>query len=466
MKIWTVEEVKEGTAGTLLQKGSCTVKGVGTDSRSDLKDKVFFALHGENFDGHEFAGRAAEKGAAVLVVDKEIPKVDPDVTVIKVDNTLKALQRFGTWHRRRWTGKVVAVTGSNGKTTTKEFSHTLLSQKFPTLCTQGNLNNHIGVPLTLLQLRPQHKFAIIEMGMNHEGEITGLVELAAPDIVLVTNVGRAHIEFFGTIERIAKAKEEIYDAADVKSTRIYNLDNTYTATMRARAPGGCKVFTYSSYAKDVDVSLKDKLFTLEYLEVAGTIGGEPGQARIPSFGRQQVSNAMAASCIALACGIAAPLIWKGLQQCRSGWGRGQLVELDSGAKVLFDAYNANPDSCAIAFDNFSKVAARGKKYVVFGDMLELGETSAELHREMGRLIAAIQPEGVLLLGEHSKEVEAGLRSTGFKKNILISNTYEEKLATSFGGVLQTGDVVLVKGSRGMKLERVVECWGPQNFDNH
>ena len=284
--------------------------------------------------------------------------------------------------------------------------------------------------------------------------------------MLVTNVGRAHIEFFGTIELIAKAKEEMYEAAPAKATRIYNLDDTLTAMMRARAPGGCRVITFSSYAKDVDVSLKDKLLTLEYLEVAGTIGGEPGQARIPSFGRQQVSNSMAAACVALACGVDAPLIWKGLAHCRSGWGRGQLLELEGGAKVLFDAYNANPDSCKTAFENFSKVAARGKKYVVFGDMLELGTDSGAMHREMGELMAAIHPESVLLIGKHAGEVESGLRAAGFKKNIMTSMAYEEKLATSFGGVLQTGDVVLVKGSRGMKLERVVELWGPQNFEKH
>jgi len=466
MNIWTIDDVVKGTGGSLLQRGERPITGVSTDTRADLNGHIFFALRGENFDAHEFAGAAVERGASILLVDREIPKVANEVTVIRVDDTLSALQKFGTWHRKRWVGKLIALTGSNGKTTTKEFCHTILSQKFPTLCTKGNLNNHIGVPLTLLQLRPQHKFAVIEMGMNHHGEITDLVSLSLPDIVLVTNVGRAHIEFFGTIEKIAKAKEEIYDSANVTATRIYNLDNTFTAMMRARAPGGCKVIAYSGYAKDVDVSLKDKLLTLEYLEVAGTIGGEPGQVRIPSFGRQQVSNAMGAACVALACGIDAPLIWKGLQHCRSGWGRGQLVELESGAKVLFDAYNANPDSCATAFENFSKVASRGKKYVVFGDMLELGEAASGLHREMGELMAAIQPEAVLLVGQHGPDVEKGLRASGFKKSIVISKTYEEKLATSFGGVLQTGDVVLVKGSRGMKLERVVECWGPQNFDKH
>ena len=178
MSVWTIEDVVIGTGGRLLQKGTRPLNGVGTDTRGDLKDKIFFALKGEAFDAHEFAGLAAENGAAVLVVDREIPKVLSEVSIIQVDDVLKGLQKFGAWHRGRWSGKVVGLTGSNGKTTTKEFCHAILSQKFPTLCTQGNLNNHIGVPLTLLQLRPQHKFAVIEMGMNHAGEISELVDLS------------------------------------------------------------------------------------------------------------------------------------------------------------------------------------------------------------------------------------------------------------------------------------------------
>jgi UDP-N-acetylmuramoyl-tripeptide--D-alanyl-D-alanine ligase len=465
MSLWSIEDVAAGTVGQLEQKGSREINGVGTDTRADLKGKVFFALKGTSFDAHEFAGLAAEKGAAALVIDKDILKIPTDITVIKVENTLIALQHFSTWHRKRWAGKVVALTGSNGKTTTKEFVSTLLSLKFPVLATKGNLNNHIGVPLTLLELRAQHKFAIIEMGMNHGGEIEVLTKLAIPDVVLVTNVGRAHMESFGGIEKIALAKEEIYENAPDKATRVYNLDNSYTGTMRARAPGGCRVITYSSYAKDVDVSFKEKVLTLEYVEVSGHIGAEPGQVKIPSFGRQQVSNAMAAASIALACGVEAPLIWKGLANCKSGWGRSQIVELESGAKVLFDAYNANPDSCATALENFSLLASRGKKYIVFGDMLELGADSKKFHEEAGKLMAHIDPQAVLLIGEYAQEVEQGLKRAGFKKTIIISGTYEEKLARSFGAVLQTGDVVLVKGSRGMKLERVVEQWAPHNLSN-
>jgi UDP-N-acetylmuramoyl-tripeptide--D-alanyl-D-alanine ligase len=213
----------------------------------------------------------------------------------------------------------------------------------------------------------------------------------------------------------------------------------------------------------VDVSFKEKVLTLDYVEVSGHIGPEPGQVKIPSFGRQQVSNAMAAASIAMACGIEAPLIWKGLAQCKSGWGRSQIVELDSGAIVLFDAYNANPDSCATALENFSLLAARGKKYIVFGDMLELGANSKKYHEEAGQLMAHIEPQGVLLIGDYALDVEGGLKNAGFKKTITISTAYEEKLARSFGAVLQTGDVVLVKGSRGMKLERVVEQWAPHNL---
>ncbi|MDZ4678025.1 MAG: UDP-N-acetylmuramoyl-tripeptide--D-alanyl-D-alanine ligase [Oligoflexia bacterium] len=467
MALWTIDDLLKGTGGNLQQRGSRILDGVGTDTRADLTGKVFFALRGENFDAHEFAGAAVQKGAAAIIIDKPVPKVSGEVTIIRVEDTLKALQSMGLWHRSQWQGKLVGLTGSNGKTTTKEFCHTILSQKFSVLSTKGNLNNHIGVPLTLLELRTHHKIAVVEMGMNHAGEITELVKLSKPDIVLVTNVGRAHIEHFGNLEKIAQAKEEIYEAAPDKATRIYNLDNQYTAMMRARAPGGCKVFSYSSYARDVDVSFKEKFLTLDFIEVQGVIQKDPGMARIPSFGRQQIANAMAASCVALACGVEAPLIWKGLALCKSGWGRGQLVDLENGAQVLFDAYNANPDSCMTAIDNFSKLAARGRKYIVFGDMLELGDLSKKMHQEVGEALATVQPEGILLIGEHAHDVEFGLRAKGFSKNIVISKSYEEKLARSFGTVLQTGDIVLIKGSRGMKLERVLESWRPINFlDKH
>jgi UDP-N-acetylmuramoyl-tripeptide--D-alanyl-D-alanine ligase len=473
MKIWTVDEIALATHGKTEKTGGIVasssselngVSGVSTDTRGDQTGKVFFALKGDHFDAHEFAGMAAEKGARVLVVSRKIPKVHDQTAVILVDDTLKALQDFATWHRKRWSGKLVALTGSNGKTTTKEYCRVLLAQKFPTLATKGTLNNHIGVPLTVLELRAEHKFAVIEMGMNHAGELSVLTAIAAPDVVHVTNVGRAHIEHFGTLEKIANAKEEIYEAASAHATRIYNLDNSYTATMRARAPGDCKVLSYSSYARDVDVSFKEKVLTLDYIEIQGVIAKDPGHVKIPSFGRQQVSNAMAASCVALACGLDAPLIWKGLALCKSSWGRNQVVDLEGGAKVLFDAYNANPDSAAVAFENFAKLSCRGKKYVVFGDMLELGSLSQSAHQEVGQTLADMGLEGVLIIGQRSRDVESGLRSKGFKKNIVVSEAYEEKLAHTFGAMLETGDMVLVKGSRGMHLERVVECFRPQNFD--
>lgn len=466
MGVWSIDDLVEGTGGKVLQRGAKPLLGVGTDSRSDLTGKIFFALKGPSFDAHEFVGMAVQKGAAAVVISQKILKVDADVAVVQVEDTLKALQDFGLWHRSRWSGKLIGLTGSNGKTTTKEFIKTILSQKYPCLATVGNLNNHIGVPLTLLELRNTHKFAVIEMGMNHSNEIKLLCELSKPDIVLVSNVGRAHIENFADgIEGIARAKEEIYENAPPKATRIYNMDNKFTALMRARAPGNCEVITYSSYDKDVDVTLKEKVLTMDYVEVQGKIRKEPGHVKIPAFGRQQVSNAMAAASVALACKIEEPLIWTGLTQCRGIWGRGQLVDLEMGAKVLFDAYNSNPDSAQMAMDNFSKLSARGKKYIVAGSMLELGDLAPSAHYQLGEQMADSGPEAVLLVGQFCREMEAGLRSKGFNKNIMISENFDEKLATAFGKVLSTGDLVLVKGSRGMKLERVVQCWNPINWES-
>lgn len=465
MSVWRIEDLVSATKGELLQKGTLELNGVSRDTRENLKEKIFFALKGENFDAHKFLDQAIAAGAAAVVVSENFKTSNKNVSVVKVEDVLLALQQFSVFHRSLWKGKMVGLTGSNGKTTTKEFIFTLLNQKQPTLATQGNLNNHIGVPLTLLELRESHKFAVIEMGMNHAGEIEQLVKFSQPDVVLVTNVGTAHIESFGTIDGIAAAKQEIYDFAPTKAIRIYNLDNEHTALMRARAPGGCKLMTFSSHARDVDVSLKEKLFTLDYLEVQGVIGGEPGQARIPVFGRQQMENAMAAATAALACGVDAPLIWKGLSKFKGSWGRGQVLELPTGAKVLFDAYNANPDSTKIALQNFAKLKSHGNKFVVIGDMLELGDLSAKLHFEIGQELAKLNPEAVLLVGEHAHDVERGMKEAGYSKKIMLSSIYEEKLALDFGFMLDNHDIVLVKGSRGMKLEKIVSLWQPQGFEN-
>jgi UDP-N-acetylmuramoyl-tripeptide--D-alanyl-D-alanine ligase len=303
------------------------------------------------------------------------------------------------------------------------------------------------------------------MGMNHAGEITELVLLSKPDIVLVTNVGTAHIESFGSVVAIASAKEEIYEHASDRATRIYNLDNELTALMRARAPGNCKIMTFSSHARDVDVSLKEKMFTLDYLEVQGVIGNEPGQSRIPVYGRHQIENVMAAACAALACGIDAPLIWKGLSQFKGSWGRNQVLNLSNGAKILFDAYNANPDSTKVALQNFSKLKSHGNKYIVLGDMLELGELSSKLHFEIGQEAALLKPAAVLLIGQFAIDIEHGMKEAGYNGKIVISSTYEEKLAHDFGNMLENHDIVLVKGSRGMKLEKVVELWQPSDLNS-
>jgi len=460
---WTIDDVVEGTGGKLIQRGSRIPMSVGTDTRAELEGTVFIALKGDRFDAHDFLEKAAER-AAVLVVHKNADLKWPrDLSVIFVDDTLKALQCFGHWHRARWDGRMVAITGTNGKTTTKEFTRILLSQKFPTLATEGSLNNHWGVPLTLLRLRPHHRFAVVEMGMNHHGEINALMQIAEPSVCLVTNVGHSHMEFFSSIEDVALAKEEMYAAARPDAVFIFNLDNPHTKKMAEKYRCQHKSLTFSTYENDCDVFLKEKMSTLEYIEVQGAIGGEPGQAKIPVFGRQNVANVGAASCVALAFGLDAALIWKGLGQLKASWGRGEIIQLASGAKILFDAYNANPESTLAALDNFKRLAVRGKKYLVLGEMREQGALSSELHEEIGQRASEVGAARAAFIGEHAEDFKRGFLKKGDSEKLVISNTYEEKLAQDLGAMLQNGDVVLVKGSRGVRLERVVENWKPLNF---
>jgi UDP-N-acetylmuramoyl-tripeptide--D-alanyl-D-alanine ligase len=199
MSIWNIQEIAEATQGQLIQAGTAPLNGVSKDTRENLNEKIFFALKGERYDAHDFLDQAIKAGVAALVVSNDFKNSDPKLSIIKVKDTLSALQEFASWHRSKWKGKMVGLTGSNGKTTTKEFIFSLLNQKQPTLATQGNLNNHIGVPLTLLELRSQHKFAVVEMGMNHAGEITELVLLSTREFVLVTKVRTANFDFFGSV---------------------------------------------------------------------------------------------------------------------------------------------------------------------------------------------------------------------------------------------------------------------------
>lgn len=461
--IFLSQEILSAIGAELIVEGAGAFSAIATDTRKDNGGKLFFALKGETYDAHDYLEKALESGATGLVVERvsdtalELAKKQ-QVTIFKVSQTLKALQDLALFWRKKLDPKVVAITGSNGKTTTKEFAAQIASEKYKTLYSKGSFNNHFGVPLSLLELRPHHEVVIQEMGMNHPGEIKELVQMTDPDIVLVTTVGRAHLEGLGSLEAIALAKEEIYQWARPAAIRIVNMDNPYTRSMRDRFPKESSVVTFSSHESSVDVQLKEVVSKLEFMELSGIIGGEPEGVKVEVFGRQNLNNLMAAAAVGLACGLEPDLVWRGLKKCKTVWGRNQILKTDSGAKVIFDAYNANPDSVSALVENVSRLNVSGKRVAILGEMLEMGGHSDSVHEEVGEKIGEGQYDIVWFVGPSRESFERGLRKNNFQKSLYISNSYDEDIATKIQSVLQAGDIVLIKGSRGMKLERVLEQW--------
>ena len=494
MKLSQIADVVQGTV--LSGEENLLVRGLGTDTREDLKGQLFVALKGESYDAHEFLEHALEKGAIALLVNCEtfdsealatLLKVQPSLGVITIDDPLKGLQKLAKAWRKQCGFKVIAISGSNGKTTTKEFLKTFLSKRHQVVASPKSFNNHLGVPLSLLMGGPETEFAVIEMGMNHSGELAELCKMAEPDLTLVTMVGQSHIGNLGSIEAIAKEKAAIYESSP-GSIKVFNEDNEHTLNMllQARQFGTAqkdglkklslrqfffwnsfkknsqdngrvkKIWTFSSQKTSADVFMRVKTLNLHGLEISGHVGGQEFSANVPVFGGHNISNLMSASCLALACGLKAEDIIAALPECKTTWGRNEYIELKNGASVIFDAYNANFESTSSLIDNLLKVGVKGKKYAVFGQMLELGHESGALHRKLGQRVAGAGFERVWFLGSEKEAFEEGLRDGGFQKKIVVSNTYKEELARDVGSMLHSGDVVVIKGSRGMRLERVLE----------
>lgn len=442
------------------------IKGIGTDTRKELKEKAFIALKGDQYDAHDFLGHALESGASVLILHK-IPtefKAPDTIMVIQVKDTLKALQNLAGFWRKKNKFTVLGVTGSNGKTSTKEFARAILEPEISTYASLGSLNNHWGVPMSLLSAGPHHKVIIQEMGMNHSGEITELAKIARPDVTVVTMVGQSHIGELGSQLAVAQAKEELY-LAEPQSIQIFNIDNEFTIEMHKRSEKAKRAkrwITFSSFRKADVVLRAEKLLPLG-IWVTGEIQGVKGQVEVPVVGRHNVTNLMAASAMALAIGIKPEVIWKNLPLCRSAWGRNQVVTLKQNTKVLFDGYNANPESMAAAIKNLFEMDCQGQKVAVLGEMKELGALSVAAHRELGGLVARCGFDIVWFMGEHYRDFKAGIETEGFSKTLFVSEGYEEALALKVRGMLNPNDIAVIKGSRSMKMEQVLLRWDPVDF---
>ncbi len=417
---------------------------VASDSRALPGGCLFVALKGPRFDGHAYAAQALAEGAAAVMVEQGAG-LDVSPALVVEDSRL-GLGRLAAWHRSRMPAKVVAITGSNGKTTVKEMLAAILAAEAgegAVLATAGNLNNDIGVPLTLLRLTAAHRYAVIEMGMNHLGEIAYLTELARPDVALVNNALRAHLEGLGSVEAVARAKGEIYAGLKEGGIAIVNADDAHADYWRGLA-GGHRVMSFG-VAEDADVRIVAAADRLVLDTPAGRIDitlGVPGE--------HNRRNAAAAATAALALGIAPDAVAHGLAAYTGSKGRLQVHDCLLGATLIDDSYNANPDSVLAAIQ---VLAARpGTRILVLGDMGELGPEAAALHREVGERARAAGIDRLLCLGELSTNTV-----NGFGAGAMHFERIEELLA-EIECALDAGVTILVKGSRFMKMERVTQSF--------
>jgi UDP-N-acetylmuramoyl-tripeptide--D-alanyl-D-alanine ligase len=435
----------QATGGRLLGDDA-TFGPVQTDSRAIEAHALFVALAGERFDGHDFVGDVARRGAAGAVVGRRLDVTLPQVIV---RDPLTALSQFAHAWRRSFRGPVVGITGSNGKTTVKEMTGAILAQLGPCLVTQGNLNNHIGVPLTLCRLDDTHRSAVIEMGANHLQEIAHLAGLARPDVGLVINAGPAHLEGFGGLEGVARGKGEMFEALDTTGTAVVNADDRFAALWHSLARRAGRVVTFGMRERaDVSASGVRSRLDPAGFQTSFELSTPDGRrtVELALAGEHNVMNALAAAAAAMAAGASLDAVEQGLRSMRAVAGRLEVRDARGGARLIDDAYNANPGSLRVGLHALADVP--GERWLVLGEMAELGEEGPRLHAEMGALARESGVTRLLAVGAGSRPaVDA------FGEGASWHASTDELIATLLPE-LHAGLTVYVKGSRVNRLERV------------
>ena len=446
----SLKEIAQVTGAEINSDVEIFFERVTTDSRKVSSGALFVALKGEHFNGEDFTADAFKKGAAGVLVSNTFDK-NLDGVIIKVDDTLTAYRQIaGVW-RDRFDIPIVAVTGSNGKTTTKDLAAAALNGLGNVLKTSGNFNNEVGVPMTLLSLGDTHKAAVVEIGMRGLGQIESLAEIVKPTIGIVTNVSEAHIELLGSIENIARAKGELVEAIKSGGTIILNADNQHTAAMKNIVRDGVKILTYS-LDKDADFIAKDILIGSVSTEFTLSFRGKEYDFEIPMLGRHNVSNALAAIAAGYACGLTVPQVQRGFSTLTTTKMRYEVIRRD-GLTIINDAYNASPASMRAAIRTTSEVYD-GRLIAVLGDMLELGNISEQVHREIGAELVENKFDTLITLGELGKFIAAGARDAGLN-NVYTFDTHEDA-AKKILELVRDGDTILFKASHVMHMEKIIE----------
>lgn len=454
-------QLLEATHGTLLRgKAEDVFSGISIDSRNIQPQQLFICIHGVRFDGHDFIAQAIEKKAAGIILSEQekIPASLPmDKTetpfIIRVEDTLKALQDFAHFYRKNLSVRVIGVTGTNGKSTTKEMIASVCGTKFKTLKTTGNLNNHIGLPLTLLELEPVHKIAVLEMGMSAAGEIARLAEIAEPNIGVITNISEAHLVELKTIKNVQKAKGELFDALNKRGTAIVNADDPLILELAQSVRARKITFGIENpadvRARDIRPRENDGFdFTVSLPDTSFPV-------HLPSLGRCNIYNALAAIATGYSLGLSPEEILAGLDKLRLMSQRGEISHHGS-LTIINDTYNANPNSMLEAIGILHRYRCPGRKFFVMGDMLELSDSAQTAHALMGEKIAGHAIDYLVTVGSLAAIAGEKARKTGMKENHVITTNSHEEAVDYLADNTRSGDCLIFKGSRGSAMEKVIQ----------
>jgi UDP-N-acetylmuramoyl-tripeptide--D-alanyl-D-alanine ligase len=445
-------------AGAKLEQGDgkISIERISTDSRTIKKGELFVALRGENFDGHKFIEATAKAGAVGAIVDLQwTGKAPAKFAIIRAEDTLLAYQNLAANYRKALSIRVLAITGSNGKTSTKDFAASVLGRKFRVTKTQGNFNNHVGLPRTILEATSNDEVAVWEIGMNHPGEVAPLAKIAAPNAAIITNIGVAHIEFMGTREAIAKEKGALAEAVAAEGAVVLNADDPFSKGIceRTRAHvifAGTKEGTVR--AIDIQQSADGSEFTI--IE-----GAHRCRAQLPVPGLHMVQNALLAVAAGRAFGLSLEEAAAGLASAPQTKARLQIKEIN-GVQFLDDSYNANPDSMKAALQTLVELDTDGKKIAVLGEMRELGKESERGHEEVGEAAAAFGIDHLIGIGEMGAIISRAAEKAGLEKSTVVGSTSEA--AELLLEITAPGDLVLIKGSRLARMEDVIEAFAKQS----
>lgn len=456
-RAFTAAELAQATGGCWLPGAPMptALRGVSIDSRTLVAGQVFVALAGPRFDGHDFLGDVVARGAAAALVARRPAHAPPQLPLLEVADPGQALLDLGSHVRTQAALPIVAVTGSAGKTTTKDIAAALLASRGPVLKTEGNLNNHLGVPLTLLRLEPQHTAAVLELGMSAAGELSRLTRVVRPQVAVITLVAAVHLEFFESVDAIAAAKAEILEGLDDDGLAVLNFDDPRLRALGlARRAAGQRV-AFFGRERACEVSAEHWRGSAHGMRFDLHAGGRSIDVALALPGLHNVTNFLAAATAALALGLDLDSLAAAASDVRPAAHRGEVRRLAEGVTLYDDCYNSNPAAVDVAVAALA-MTAHTRRVAVLGDMLELGPGAAELHRSTGASLAG-RVEAVIGVGAMSRHLLDGAQAAGLPATALVHFEHAAAAAAALDALVRPGDAVLVKGSRGLRLEQVVEA---------